>query len=165
MTSRRLTDYFEDAQTVSAVTEHILADLNVNFVHIALGAIETRKAQSFWTDKVEWDRALDALCLFEERLLMDATDRIVSEVRALRDGALTPPEAIDPSLNPYTLPLSSLRTIDNRLQTVGATIDARVAQVQDTLVEIRDAIAQLNQQDLSQVVTRLDDVLLLLAAL
>lgn len=165
MTYKRLTNWFDSAQSVGENQDYILADLPARFVHITLGTIETRKARAIWASDEDWRDGVDALYDFMERLLMDATDRIVTEVRALRDGAFTPLDARDPQLSPYDLPLTSLGTIDGRLQTGLADVIAGVQTSNALLTEIRDGLAAQQGGDLQEVLDKMDAIALLLAAL
>lgn len=62
---------------------------------------------------------------------MDATDRIVMEIRALRDGPDTPIEAQDPLLNPFNLELFTLREIAGRLSSDGESAAFILKQIRD----------------------------------
>lgn len=164
MTKRRLTNYFEDTLEAPQIVDFILADLPANYVPTALSALETRKGRSFWLTRDDWLTALQAISLFQQRLLMDATDRIVNEVRALRDGQLTPPEARDPQADPYTLPLTALTDINSNLQFQTQEVGDRLDTANNLLVEIRDAVLAQggNPED---IIGRLDTLIFLLGAL
>lgn len=163
MTGKRLTNYFENQLSVPVIAAFILADLPVAFVPTVLSAIETRKGRSFWVDRDQWSLALDGLNEFQRRLLMDASDRIVNEVRALRDGNLTPAEARDPLLDPYTLPLTSLRTVAAEIGDTNADLSAILATTNETLQQILTAV-QTNGAS-PDITDRLDTLIYLLGAL
>lgn len=71
---------------------------------------------------------------------MDATDRLVTEIRALREGNLTPLIARDPKLDPYTLELTSLRDVNLALRSASGT-------VADILLRIETLQQQANAGD------------------
>lgn len=77
-----------------------------------------------------------ALAALQERLIMPVTDRIVSEIRAIRDGSST--TAIDRSALPYNVSATSLLDLRNEL-----------AQIRQSIVESRadsDDVESLLQQ-------------------
>lgn len=163
MTGKRFTNFYEDTLIAPTDVKFVLADVPAQYVPTTLSAIETRKYKSFWLTTDDWHTALDYLTLFQERLLMDATDRIVSEVRALRDGAFTPEDARDPEIDPYTLPLTSLRTIAASVDDTNADISAILANTNQTLQDILTAVQA--QGGGEGVIERLDTLILLLGAL
>jgi hypothetical protein len=62
---------------------------------------------------------------------MDATDRIVIEIRALRNGVDTPLAARDPAINPFTLELTDLQDIADRLQSGGFSAGFFLEQIRN----------------------------------
>lgn len=162
MNYTRLTNYFEDTLNVSPNASYILADLPANCVHIVLSSIETRKGRSFWVDKNAWIEGLQALCEFQRRLLMDSTERIISEVRALRDGDQTPLEWRDPTVDPYTFPAWSLRDIGQATFEIReSTNNSGYGGLLTVLEQIRDNLAAGGE---TGVLDRLDQIILLLGA-
>lgn len=77
----------------------------------------------------------------QEALLMNIGDRLISEVRSLRDGNQTPAEMRDPQLDPYSLPLTSLRTIAASVDDTNADLSTLIGQGNQLLTEIRDQLA------------------------
>ena len=165
MTSLRLTNYFENAQTVNGTGLSILTPLPADYVHIALSSLETRKSRSFWIDREEHAKALTLLAATQGGILMDATDRIVNEIRALRDGAETIAEERDPLVDPYSLTSNSLSSLNSRIFDVEKALYETLDPVNDRLVEIRDLLAQQTGGDPEEILNRLDTVILLLGAL
>lgn len=163
MTRLRLTNYFENELSLPDNPSFILADLPVALIPAALSALETRKGRSFWADTNEWDAGLDALNLFQVRLLMDATDRIVNEVRALRDGTTTPLPSRDPLADPYTLELTSLRDVNAQVSGQRLEIDAQLTAANETLQLILTAVQEGGSGE--DVIERLDVLITLLGAL
>ena len=96
---------------------------------------------------------------------MDATDRIVNEIRALRDGAETIAEERDPLVDPYSLTSNSLSSLNSRIFDVEKALYETLDPVNDRLVEIRDLLAQQTGGDPEEILNRLDTVILLLGAL
>lgn len=111
--------YIERSLISPPPEEGELVELDAQMVPILLSAIGGRLGPSHYQTREDWLETWPRLALAGERLLMGATDRIVSEIRAMRDGADTPLAAQDPTVNPYTLDLFSLRSIAGRLSTDG----------------------------------------------
>lgn len=130
----RAVNYFEAERQYTERGDTHLSIIVSGFVPAVLSALETRKASSFWVDETSWEAAYQAVTRQQWELLMDATDRIVNEVRALRNGQDTPLVDRNPLLDPYTLDLASLRSIERRLQ------NATGEQAGELLGQIRDIL-------------------------
>lgn len=85
------------------------------YVPIILADLEPRKVRNLWTDEASYQAGYDGIVKQQEALLMGAVDRIISEVRAVREGDATLLEFQDPTLDPYTLPLVSLATLQDQV--------------------------------------------------
>ena len=93
---------------------------------------------------------------------MSAVDRIVSEIRALRDGPATPALARDPELDPYDLNLTSLSSIAQDTSSIALSLNDGSSTVLEELRLIRQSLAEGSQED---VLERLDTLIFLLGAL
>lgn len=163
MSKGRFTNYFENALIAPDIPASILADMPVNSVPFILSAIETRKGYSFWETKEDWYRALDFLNKAQVRLLMDSTDRIVNELRAMRNGTATDPAFRDPTLDPYTLPLSTLGNLNFNTFTMLTEFQAYRPEIIAKLEEVRQAI--LASGGGAESLEKLDTIIFLLGAL
>lgn len=82
------------------------------------------------------------LASLQERLIMPATDRIIGEIRAMRDGSATAPSDKS-ALNPYNVTAVSLRDIRTELQQLRNEIVASRAdsdEVESLLLQIIAAL-------------------------
>lgn len=148
----RKVDYFvkEDILSPDEVCE--LLNYDARMVPHTIRALYGLTGRSFWVDKPTWIEANNRLALQIERLLMPCGDALISEIRALRNGNLTPPEARDPSIDPFSLNLVSLRSLEfplyNDTQSVAYTLqdirDAlRSEEDGETLIAVLRAIAAI----------------------
>lgn len=105
--------------TVPTASDTDLVELDAQAVGIWLELLEDSKTPGRWDDPAI---ALDGWQLVtkqQEELLMGAVDRLISEVRAVRQGDATPLAAQDPLLDPYGLDLFTLQDIGGFLSTNG----------------------------------------------
>lgn len=111
----------------------VLVALSPYYIRMSLRDLEAYKTPALWVTEADWLVGYNAVCAQGASLLMDATDRLVREIRALRDGVDTPIAEQDPALDPFTLGLTSLRDIEEtQLDPAGTTaaILARIEQLQ-----------------------------------
>lgn len=111
----------------------VFVTLSPSYIRLSLRDLEAYKTPALWVTNADWLVGYDAICKQGASLLMDATDRIVREIRALRDGVDTPLAEQDPALDPFTLGLTSLRDIEEtQLDPAGTTaqILARIEALQ-----------------------------------
>lgn len=93
------TRYFVRELQSPGVNPGILVDVSVEGVPILLNGLEIRKASRNWTDQSEWEAGYQWLARQQEAFLMDASNRIIDEIRQTR-GALVGQELVptDPEL-------------------------------------------------------------------
>ena len=108
----RKVNYFEAQRTVNDQGRYSLANVVCSVLGSTLSAIETRKSRSFWVDAAAFSSGYNLLSEQQWWLLMNSADEIKLEIRALRNGALTPQEARDPQANPFDLELATLLGIN-----------------------------------------------------
>lgn len=108
-------NYFEAQRTFTDRDDTTLSLIVSSFIPSVVSSMETRNSRSFWATDADYSRAYQALKRQQWELLMDSTDRLISEIRATRNGVNTPLASQDPLLDPYTLPLSSLSDIAGNL--------------------------------------------------
>lgn len=162
MTAKRPTAFTVPAGITGPWNGSVLAEVHAPYVPILLHRLEVFKEAFVYETEADEAEGLDLVNRQQEALLMNAVDRIVSEVRALRDGPLTPVLARDPNLDPYDLQLTSLSTIAQDTSSVVQSVRDGSGTVLDELRLIRQSIAQGSQED---VLERLDTLIFLLGAL
>lgn len=123
--------YFYGKQQAPISIDDEIAFIPVRYVPQIIEAIESRKSIAIYDSVEEQAIAVNALNIAQWELLMGSTDRIVSEIRALRDGTDTALQAQDMSINPFTLNLFSLRSIAGRLYTDGESAAFILGQIRD----------------------------------
>lgn len=141
MTRRPITSFTVGPAPVGLWEGSVLVEVSALYVPTLLHRLEVYKLGFTYEDDSAQGEGLDLVNAQQEAILMDAADRIVSEVRALRDGNQTPAEARSPELDPYTLPLTSLRTIAAEVGDTNADLSALIGQTNTTLEEIKAALA------------------------
>lgn len=127
----RKVNYFEAQRLAPNRDDTTLSVIVSDYIPTTLSALETRSRRSFWATDEDFTRAYNEISRQQWELLMDATDRIVMEVRALRDGPDTALAAQDPLVNPFTLDLFSLRSIAGRLSSDGESAAFILKQIRD----------------------------------
>lgn len=163
MTSKPITSFTVGRGIAAPWAGDALVEVTASYVPTLLHRLEVYKLEFPYDDPDAWGDGIDLANRQQEALLMDATDRIVSEVRALRDGELTPLEDRDPQLDPFTLSLSSLRTVAFEVSEQGAALSAQLDTANQTLADILTAVqAQGGGED---IIERLDVLITLLGAL
>lgn len=111
MNRRNITPWFRESISASVHRATVLCAVDARYVPLHLLDLEAWKNPALWKNGSDYATAYDALCKQGVALLMDVTDRLISEVRATRWGPLTPEPAKDPEADPYTLDLPHLGTI------------------------------------------------------
>lgn len=150
----RKVNYFEAERIAPNRDDTTLSVIVSDYIPTTLSALETRGRRSFWATDADFARAYNEIKRQQWELLMDATDRIVMEIRALRDGVNTPLEAQDPLLNPFNLELFTLREIAGRLSTNGKS-NAFILEEIRTILEAQGAGEDGQLEALLQIVALL----------
>lgn len=162
MTTRRVTPLTVGRSSAYPWENTVLPVVSARYVPMVLASLESRKLAFAWETPADYELGYDSICRLQEALLMDAADRIVSEVRALRAGQVTPVEARDPQLDPYTLDLPSLGNLNTSL--LDLTTEQQVSN--DAIVGELQAIRALLEAeaggDLTEVLGKLDILIALL---
>jgi len=136
MTKSRVTTWLRPGSSAPAWTATVLTPISAAYVPLHLRDLEAWKLASLWGGPTSYPAAYDALNLQGIALLTDVTDRIINEVRALRNGQDTAVLDRNPALDPYTLDLASLRSLERRLQTAtGEQAGALLGQIRDILLQ------------------------------
>jgi hypothetical protein len=128
---------------------------------MVLSDLEPRKQAYFWNSPAEHEIGYEAVCRLGAALLMGIEDRLISEVRSLRDGPLTPLADRDPLADPYTLALTSLNTLNTSAQDLITSVELGTTDTVAKLEEIRALIAT-DSGDLTDVLSKLDILIALL---
>lgn len=132
----RAVNFFEAQRQYNERGDFHLSEVVSGFVPAVLSALETRKGRSFWDSEPSFTAAYQANTIQQWRLLEDVTERIINEIRALRNGQDTPLIDRNPALDPYTLDLASMRSLEVRLQTVtGEQAGALLGEIRDILLQ------------------------------
>lgn len=129
----RKVNYFEAQRIAPNRDNTTLSVIVSDYIPTTLSALETRSSRSFWITDEDFARAYNEIKRQQWELLMDATDRIINEIRAIRQGDNTPENFQDPTLNPYSLGLTSLEDIQFNLQDNNGTL-AQIAARQEILL-------------------------------
>jgi len=162
MTKKRPTSFTVPAGIVGSWAGSVLAEVHAHFVPILIHRLEVFKEAFVYASEAEEAEGLDLVNRQQEALLMSAVDRIVSEIRALRDGPATPALARDPELDPYDLNLTSLSSIAQDTTSIVQSVRDGSGTVLDELRLIRQALAEGGGED---IISRLDTLIFLLGAL
>lgn len=157
----RVTPWHKPPAMIAPWVGQVLVEADAHLVTLIVRELEPRKARAFYDSDEAHAVALDAICRQQEKLLMDIGERIISEVRASRNGQDTVAEYQNPALDPYTLPLTSLADIN----TTGRDTVTALSSVSDTLVEIKALLEAQSGGNLEDVAGKLDTVIMLLGAL
>lgn len=136
----RKVNYFEAQRQAPNRMDTTLSIIVSDYIPTTLSALETRSRRSFWTSDADFARAYNEIARQQWELLVDATDRIVSEIRALREGTATPLVDQNPALNPFNIELTSLRDINLALR-------GNEGSAHDALVRIEQLLTAANEGD------------------
>lgn len=153
MNRKPLVNYFEAARYVPLTQTYILADIDVRSVPVLLSSLETRRARSFWASEDDYVRGNDIITDTEVRLLMDATTRLIREIRATRGVDNLEPGYDNPDTDPFTLSMGTIEDVERRLETAN-----------EHLAAIRTALeTQQSPEELAEIVQQLGTIAALLA--
>lgn len=103
MTTRKPTSFTVGKGRAVAWEGSALVQVDAGFVPTLLHRLEVYKHEFPYSSAEEWAIGVDAVTRQQEQLLMDIGDRLISEVRALRNGQNTELAERDPQVDPYTL--------------------------------------------------------------
>lgn len=140
----------------------VLPAVDARYVPMVLADLEARKLAYFWETPAEHEVGYQALCEMGVSLLMGIEDRLIAEVRAIRDGSLTPLADRDPLADPYELPLTTLNTLNTSVQEVVSSVDIGAVDTVAKLEEIRLLVEAQGGGDLTEVLGKLDILIALL---
>ena len=157
MTTKRVTPFTVGRGSVQPWEGSALVQVNAPFVPTLLHRLEVYKSRFTYESDADWGAGLDLVNRQQMELLMDIGDRLISEVRALRHGTLTPETDRNPQIDPYTVQLPTLGSIVVEEARTGDNVEA----CRLLLVEIRDNLAQ--EQNLENIEGLLSQIALLLA--
>jgi hypothetical protein len=129
----RKVNYFEAKRQYASSMETVLCDIPAKVIPTALSSLETRKNRSFWVDEDAFSRAYQEITRTQWELLMDASEKIIIELRHLRGSYDTD----DLSLETWpvgTFPGLQLETINNSLyNTDGKGVGILLGEIRDIL--------------------------------
>lgn len=151
----RYTPWYREQLPAITWTATVLAEVDAAFVPTLLRDLEARKTPALWESDAAYLLGYDALCKQQEALLMNIGDRLISEVRALRNGDQTPVEARDPQADPYTLPLASLLGINTALVAADGRDVASILQGIEAILQQQGAGEEGQLEALLQIVALL----------
>lgn len=150
---KQITSFLRPPATVVPWEGIILVLADARFVPTMIRDLEARKKASFYPDEAAFVVGYDAVCKAQEALLLDASERIIMEVRATRGIDDTHPEIFDPASDPFTLSLGTI--MDNQ-----RAVDLATAKLE----EIRALIAaQESPAELADILDQLGVIAALLA--
>lgn len=151
----RITPWFRGKLSVPLWDATLLSEVDARFVPPLLLDLEARKTPALSENEEDFAQDYDSLCKQQEALLMGIGDRLISEVRALRFGNLTPVQDQDPALDPYTLDLPTIAS-------VAFALSDQQSSVLDELRAIKAAIEAGEGGE--AILEKLDVLILLLGA-
>lgn len=157
MKNRRITPWYRSANSSFPFLASVLVPIDARYIPLSLRDLEAWKSPALWSDPADYAEAYDALCKQGAALLMDVTDRLISEVRATRAGTDTGALERDPAADPYTLPLPTLGSVQARL----TAPDGRTAAEVLVSIEAKIEASGANSED---ILEQLQLVALLLGA-
>jgi len=119
-----------------------LIELDARRIGTLLDLLEDAKTPGRWGDP---DIALDGyqyIIQEQEAMLMGIGDRLIRELRAMRDGVNTPLAERDPALDPFTLELTCLRDIEETQIDPAGTTAAILARLEQLQIAANDGDAE-----------------------
>jgi len=131
----KITNFFQSQLLAPTETAGEIAEINARIVPIALTALETRKYRSFWLTDADYERGYNEITLLQRALLMGGIERIVREMRAMRNGQTTPLADQDYLLNPFELDLFSIKDLGGFLATNGESAAFILATIRQLLID------------------------------
>lgn len=137
MTTKRVTPFTVGRGSVQPWEGSALVQVNAPFVPTLLHRLEVYKSRFAYESDADWGAGLDLVNRQQMELLMDIGDRLISEVRALRDGSATLPEERDPLIDPYTLTSMSLSRLHDIVNETGITTNGHLNNANNLLGEIK----------------------------
>lgn len=158
---RGVANYFEREQCAPEWEECELFTLPVRYVPMALSALETRKARSFWTSQDDWFRGLEGINRMQRGLLMPCGEDIIREIREGR-GPLIP--GTGSTLEEFPVgdyPGFTLGDVARRIGPAGTDLSQQLGQANVLLQQVRDAILaqENNGEDLLAVLNTIAGLL------
>lgn len=162
MTTRKVTPLTVGVSFAYPWENTVLPVVSARYVPMVLASLESRKLRFAWVSEADYVLGYDSICRLQEALLMDAADRIISEVRALRDGTTTPPALRDPQLDPYTLDLTTLADIDTSVGVVSTEVINANTAIVGELQAIRALLEAQGGEELTEILGKLDILIALL---
>lgn len=134
--------YFYGKQNAPLSLDDEIAFLPVRYIPMMIEALEARKSSAVYDNEAAYQIAMNAICIIQWELLMGSADRIISEIRAMREGKNTPLVDRDPTLNPYTLELTSLRDIAIPLNGPQGTVNAILLRLEQLQIAANEGDAE-----------------------
>lgn len=162
MTTRRRTSFTVGAGRAVAWEGTALVQMDAGYVPTLLHRMEVYKHRFAYPDAAAWATGWYAVTAQQEALLMDIGDRLLAEVRALRNGSFTDEVGRDLTVDPFTLALPTLGTVQGTIGFYGDEHRNRLDTANTTLAEIRDLLTQ--QGGGEGIIERLDMLIFLLGA-
>lgn len=159
MSGRRVSQFTKPRYSPAPWEATVLVQIDARYVPTAWRDLEPRKLRFNYSDDAEFAIGYNSTCRYQEALLMDVADRLISEVRALREGAGSPIDTRDPALDPYGLALVSMADLIDRAEDGNATAADMLTELQ----AIRAAV-ETGGIDGAGLFEKLDTLILLLGA-
>lgn len=125
----------------------VFVNLSPYYIRLSLRDLEAYKTRALWVSEADFTEAYDALCKQGAALLMDATDRIVREIRALRNGNTTPLADQDPALDPFALGLVHLARLENAYYGANGSL----GQAFDRLIQLQEEANAGDEESLAEL--------------
>lgn len=137
---RGVANYFEREQVAPDPLECEVVNVPVRYVPLALSALWTRQARSFWASDDDWYRGVGALNRYGWSLLMPCSDDIIREIREAR-GPLT--SGTGSGLDEYPVgdyPGYTIGDVARKLVVGGRSVAELQESANALLTQIRDGL-------------------------
>lgn len=148
MTTRR--DSLLMPQPVPTYSSPILVDVEGAYVPGLLALLESRKYSASWADGEPYSTGAEYYTKLQWELLMDASDRIISEVRQVRGPkpGQDPSESFDPTITPQYNGSSIFDAVYNS-QSGLEGVNEKAAQI---LTAVQQLAAESNGAKLDEII-------------
>ncbi len=159
MTTRR--DNLLDPQPTPAPTRCILVDVEGAYVPGLLSLLESRKYGSAWEEEGEYSTGARYYTKLQWELLMDASDRIISEIRQVRGPkpGQDPSESYDPTITSQYNGTQLFDVLYNDQSGIEG-VNEKLTQANTLLTEIRDGLS--NAENAEEQIELLGRIVVLL---
>lgn len=164
MTTQRVTSFTVGRGRAAVWEGSVLAQVDAGYVPTLLHRLEVYKHEFAYDDAASWAIGVDAITRQQEEFLMDIGQRIIQEVRAIRDGDQTSEYDMGEE-NAYFVSATSLLDLWTLTDSYGQQQQQQLEDVKAKLDEVKEAILAGGGGGDPEAWARLDQIIFLLGAL